>query len=245
MEDLYDVSLYSRDENWPKSPFPEVNKRVGRRLAEATDRWKAEEEEMKQEFLKKVSSEGARLPSQKQALEPNMKESKNNFANSHHQIDTKREMQLPPISKTCTNPNDPVVGCPPPNIAQICDKYNGGSMEQCFQTCKTSVCCTHDSKSKSLSVSCADTAVNCVHWIPCYIAWWKLSDTIGPATFLRLEQDDNFFDINIVYVKDELNDANKAPFYEKWFRRFVDDDDGDLDDENFQEENLWVAYQNQ
>ena len=174
---------------------------------EATDRWRAEEEQMRKEFMQLRKNSDP--PPQKHNL---VVPKKRNTDNNSHKIDSKRGLQLPPISKTCTEPNDPVVPCPPPNLAQICDKYNGGDFESCFQACKPSVCCTHDSRRQS-SLSCADTAVNCEHWIPCYIIWWKLSDTIGPATFLRMIQSDDFFNVDFQYIRDDYNDPENTVFY--------------------------------
>ena len=93
------------------------------------------------------------------------------------------------------------------------------------------VCCTHASTRKNAQ-TCAETAVNCEFWIPCYIVWWKLSDTVGPATFLRMIQEDDFFNIDIQYIRDEYNEVDgvNTPFYEQWFQRFVDDDVIDFDD---------------
>lgn len=174
MKELLDVSTFTQDRDWPKFPFS-LAQRKRRRLTEGSDRWKAEEEQMKTEFLqhKSISLKSSSLS---RSVDHN-----DNLSSANSAV--KREMQLPLISKTCVNPQDTVVPCPPEDLAKKCDKYNGGDFKSCFQTCKVSVCCTHDSKRKD-TPSCAETAVNCEFWIPCYIAWWKMADTIGPASKL-------------------------------------------------------------
>ena len=100
------------------------------------------------------------------------------------------------------------------------------------------VCCTHDS-TRSDAQTCADTAVNCEFWIPCYIVWWKLADTVGPATFLRLDQEDDFFNIDLDYIRNDFNSANNYLFYAQWFNRFVDDDYYYMDDSVFGDPTRW------
>ena len=41
----------------------------------------------------------------------------------------------------------------------------------------------------------------------CYIAWWKLHDTVGPATQLRLEQSDDFFDVEASSINEDQTNA--------------------------------------
>ena len=48
-----------------------------------------------------------------------------------------------------------------------------------------------------------NTDENCPAYNYCYIAWWKLHDTVGPANFLRLEQDDDFYDIDADEVQED------------------------------------------
>jgi len=131
-----------------------------------------------------------------------------------------------PFSTNCTDPNAAGLECPPEDLPQICDKYNGGNMEDCFQMCKISFCCIHDSKSKKQAPSCSKE-VNCKNWHPCYIVWWKLHDTIGSLNFVRVEQSDDFFNSNLqVILNNETIDeeGNVSPFYLQWFMHHFDDD---------------------
>lgn len=65
-----------------------------------------------------------------------------------------------------------------------------------------------------------NTDVNCAQYAFCYIVWWKLHDTIGPATFLRLEQTDDFFDATAQFVQ---GDVTNLEFYrEMLFHHFND-----------------------
>lgn len=131
-----------------------------------------------------------------------------------------------PFSLSCTDPNADTMPCPPEELPQKCDKYNGGTMEECYQLCKISFCCIHDSLSVELAPSCSQE-LNCKNWSPCYIVWWKLHDTIGPLNFVRLEQDEPFYNINFQYI---LNDTNigdgedVSPFYKQLFYHHWDDD---------------------
>jgi hypothetical protein len=128
--------MLTKDNSWPINPkFLDESGR--RRLSDvATDRWKAEEED----FKNQLTNGKITRPVQKQQVETHSlrvsNEKKQIINNSQLFL---RKMQLPPISKTCVNPEDPVVPCPPANLGQICDKYNGGDFETCFQTCKPSV----------------------------------------------------------------------------------------------------------
>ncbi len=57
-------------------------------------------------------------------------------------------------------------------------------------------------------------------------------------------QTDDFFNVDIQYIRDEYNQVDQSPFYEQWFQRFIDDDGVELDDLSFLEESLWNEYQN-
>lgn len=138
--------MFTKDKEWPKSPFS-VTQQKRRRLEGGTDRWKEEEKEMKQLFLQRGQAAIISPISTNSADSSNLRDARNKLDNTQNLEPNEsstppmnRELQLPPISKTCVNPNDPVVPCPPENLAQICDKYNGGDFETCFQTCKPSVC---------------------------------------------------------------------------------------------------------
>lgn len=154
---------------------------------------------------------------------------------------------LPPISSNCTNPTSTKLPCPLEDLPQVCDKYNNGNFEECFQRCKISFCCTHDSKSSGpspKSESCV-TEDNCRNYIPCYIVWWKLSDTVGPAPFLRLPNSKrftNFFNIDnndIFQDKQDEDQRSEQNFYTEFFNHYTDDDVG-LDDEFFEVRENWA-----
>ena len=63
-------------------------------------------------------------------------------------------------------------------------------------SCKLLIGCIHDADPQLnyLAPSC-NTDANCPAYAYCYIVWWKLHDTVGPGLFLRVEQDDEFFDV--------------------------------------------------
>ena len=100
-------------------------------------------------------------------------------------------------------------------------------MEQCYQMCKDSFCCIHDSASKILAPSCSQE-LNCKNWSPCYIVWWKLHDTIGPCSFVRTLQADPFYNIDFEYIKRDNtidNGEGVSEFYIQLFQHHWDDDD--------------------
>ncbi|KAL3786920.1 hypothetical protein HJC23_013255 [Cyclotella cryptica] len=128
------------------------------------------------------------------------------------------------------------VPCAPDNLAQLCNKYDRdeGSFRECFQACGPAFCCIHDADRELnyLAPNC-NTDENCPGYNWCYIAWWKMHDTIGPALFLRLEQDDNFYDI----AADEIaGDVTNDPVYTQILLHHFDDieviiNDGTVDNE--------------
>lgn len=60
-----------------------------------------------------------------------------------------------------------------------------------------------------------NTDENCSQYNWCYIAWWKLRDTIGPALYLRVEQNqDDWFDID---NKEIDGDVTNDPFFQPFF----------------------------
>lgn len=65
-----------------------------------------------------------------------------------------------------------------------------------------------------------NTDVNCPQYAYCYIVWWKLHDTIGPATQLRLEQNDDFYDVTADFVQGDV--TNLAFYREMLFHHFND-----------------------
>jgi len=130
-----------------------------------------------------------------------------------------------PFSPNCTDPNA-ALECPPEDLPQKCDRYNGGNMKDCYQRCKVSFCCIHDSKSRMLAPSCS-REVNCKNWHPCYIVWWKLHDTIGPMSYVRIAQNESFYNVNFQYILEDntIDDgAGVSPFYLQWFFHHFDDD---------------------
>eukprot|EP00547_Thalassionema_nitzschioides_P008275 CAMPEP_0194226712 /NCGR_PEP_ID=MMETSP0156-20130528/42406_1 /TAXON_ID=33649 /ORGANISM="Thalassionema nitzschioides, Strain L26-B" /LENGTH=265 /DNA_ID=CAMNT_0038959157 /DNA_START=9 /DNA_END=806 /DNA_ORIENTATION=+ len=87
------------------------------------------------------------------------------------------------------------IPCAPENLKNLCDKYDpNGDFLACFDACLPSFCCIHDAppETNPLAPSCTQD-FNCRQYTQCYIVWWKLHDTVGPATALRLEQNDDFF----------------------------------------------------
>lgn len=96
----------------------------------------------------------------------------------------------------CPDPESRTLPCPDPHLKYVCDKYNMemGDFLDCFEMCKESFCCVHDSRSRRVAPSCSQTEDNCSVYSPCYIIWWKLSDTVGPAPFFYASQrGDDFY----------------------------------------------------
>lgn len=121
----------------------------------------------------------------------------------------------------CIDPNAPLA-CPPVNLGSACDKYNGGDFRTCYEMCKPSFCCIHDSLSQTYSPSCAKTEPNCPQYFACYIIWWKLHDTVGPANYLRLKQDEPFYNVDFQYILDDLEDDTQ--FFQQLFGHHFDND---------------------
>ena len=112
--------------------------------------------------------------------------------------------------------------CSPDNLAQLCSKYDKrdrGTFSACLKACEPSFCCIHDAPeaTNSIAPTCNEDE-NCAQYAPCYIVWWKIHDTIGPAAFLRLSQSDDFFDV------DQLQDVTSdRDFYAQWAYHHWDD----------------------
>lgn len=135
VNELGSILLSIRElEKWPKYSKVMLNKDNSnrnnrRRLSE--DKWAQEEREMQNEistFYKanKRSSDGQSSPK---------------GITNVRISDKKRKVEddgLPPISSNCTDPTASLA-CPPENLPQVCDKYNNGNLEDCFQLCKPSV----------------------------------------------------------------------------------------------------------
>jgi len=146
--------------------------------------------------------------------------------------------RIRPLFHDCilSTPERPAnLACPSRSLAATCDKYNSalnpdGSrvamFEDCYEMCKPSFCCIHDSKSVEYSPSCSSEP-NCPLYFPCYIIWWKLHDTIGPANFLRVSQREPFYEtVDFNYILTDLN--LDIPFFQQLFGHHFDQEiDGD------------------
>ena len=143
---------------------------------------------------------------------------------------SRAEVRAMPDFKCYDTSPDRKVPCPPPDLGQACDKYNGGDFKKCYQYCKPSFCCIHDSLSTSFSPSCkVNREPNCPSYWICYIVWWKLHDTVGPATYLRLEQDEPFYDTaTFDFIESDLTED--LDFFQQLFGHHFDGDDGITDD---------------
>jgi hypothetical protein len=123
----------------------------------------------------------------------------------------------------CPNAGSLGVPCAPSNLSELCNKYNrdSGSFKECVNACKPGFCCVHDADRELnfLAPNC-NTDENCPGYNWCYIAWWKLHDTIGPALYLRLEQDDEFYDID---AEEQATDVTGDPFFEQILLHHFDD----------------------
>ena len=123
------------------------------------------------------------------------------------------------------------VPCAPDNLQSLCDKYDrvNGSFRACLDACKRAFCCIHDApkdlnlppnQARLQVVSNCNEDPNCAQYNYCYIAWWKLHDTVGPALFLRVEQDDDFYDIEAGEIQ---SDSTGDAFFEQLLLHHFDD----------------------
>jgi hypothetical protein len=132
--------------------------------------------------------------------------------------------------------NSATLSCPDPDLPLHCDKYNPlSSFKQCYADCIDAFCCIHDSTA-TRSKSCSKEP-NCQFYHPCYIVWWKLHDTIGPAPWLRLQQDETFYDVNDDEFRQELVD--NPDFKNQFYGHHFMDDDLPLTEETFRNEDNW------
>ena len=100
-------------------------------------------------------------------------------------------------SKENCQSSDSGVPCPPENLDRLCNKYDVlGSMRDCVEACEPAICCIHAAppSTNDVAPNC-NSDQNCARYNYCYIAWWKLHDTVGPHSFLRVEQTDDFYDV--------------------------------------------------
>lgn len=126
--------------------------------------------------------------------------------------------------------------CAPRKINEVCDKYDRhdeGSFKDCLDICKPSFCCIHDAKNNDYAKSCSQDE-NCAQYAPCYIVWWKLHDTVGPALYLKLEQNDDFFDVDDdKHIKE---DASAEDFFEELLLHHFDDIDEIIEKDGLDED---------
>ena len=142
----------------------------------------------------------------------------------------------PGTYKICHPRNSTIVPCPEIDLAATCDKYNpDASFSSCFEKCKASFCCIHDSEA-TRSLSCSKE-YNCNFYKPCYIVWFKLHDTIGPAPYIRLKQSEPFYNVN----DDDFNQLiqDDPDFYNQFLGHHFMTDDLPLTDETFVNPDNW------
>ena len=136
----------------------------------------------------------------------------------------------------CFPSDSDIVPCPDPQLAAICDKYNPIALfSKCYADCVDAFCCIHDSAA-TRSPSCSKD-VNCQFFKPCYIVWFKLHDTIGPAPFLRLKQNEAFYDINDDDFQKVIQD--NTAFYNQFLGHHFLTDDLPLTDATFIDPANW------
>lgn len=127
----------------------------------------------------------------------------------------------------CPDLDSKTVPCAHPELPKMCDKYNGGDFKSCYEHCKPSFCCIHDSESEKYSPSCSRSA-NCVQYSACYIVWWKLHDTVGPANYIHTKQDDDFYNMKFSEFQEDL--AEDKEFLAQLFGHHFDSEDAPTDD---------------
>jgi len=76
-----------------------------------------------------------------------------------------------------------------------------------------------------------------VFYEPCYIVWFKLHDTIGPAPYLRLDDNEAFYDVN----NDDFVQifVDRPDFFNQLFGHHFMTDDLPLTDDTFVDPNNW------
>lgn len=138
-------------------------------------------------------------------------------------------------SPNCPDPDSENLPCPPEEIGHYCDKYSEeGSFQKCLDICEPSFCCIHDSRSREVAPSCAKKEDNCPLYSPCYIIWWKLQDTVGPAPYFYVTQTDDFYDVEFDdYIETEFSDELLNQVLGHHF------DDDDINDDKFENPDSW------
>ena len=113
------------------------------------------------------------------------------------------------------------VPCAPKNLDRLCNKYDrdSGSFEACVDACEPAICCIHSAPARTndLAPTC-NKDENCAQYNYCYIAWWKLHDTLGPHTYYMVEQTDDFFDMEgePFNANDKDDEFTGQLFYHHW-----------------------------
>lgn len=123
--------------------------------------------------------------------------------------------------------------CAPEDLRERCTKGAtiidddgtsvSSSFSACFDACEPSFCCIHDAPpdTNSLSPNCNQNP-NCSEYAYCYIVWWKFHNTIGLATELRLEGNDDFYDID---ANDIPTEVTGLEFFQKLLFHHFDNSD--------------------
>ena len=99
--------------------------------------------------------------------------------------------------------------------------------------CKPSFCCIHDADPilNPTAPSCS-TDSNCAQYAYCYVVWFKFHDTIGPAPYWTVEQEDDFYDLDDAdpnVIRGDIDDNVDDFYLQLYFHHF------DTDAEVFQE----------
>lgn len=123
----------------------------------------------------------------------------------------------------CPRPGSEDVPCAEDkDLRTICNRYHPkGSFQKCWDLCRDSFCCIHDADpiTNQRAPSCSQDE-NCAQYAYCYIVWFKFHDTFGPATYLNLQQEGNFFDVPNQDVRG--NNFGDTFFDQLFFHHFND-----------------------
>jgi hypothetical protein len=125
-------------------------------------------------------------------------------------------------SGACPDEGSYGVPCSNPDLRKICDRYNDelGSFRRCWELCTPSFCCIHDATNNFEAESCSRDE-NCAQYAYCYIVWSQFHTTYGPATYINVEQEGNFFDVNNTEVRG--NDKFGTDFFDQLYFHHFDD----------------------
>mmetsp|Transcript_25881 Transcript_25881/g.30498 ORF Transcript_25881/g.30498 Transcript_25881/m.30498 type:complete len:298 (+) Transcript_25881:1-894(+) len=199
------------------------------------DEWETEASGMEGEFMEYFLEQKGKKPKQTDGMGEKIRQQRldemkgndiqqriDNKYNNNPVYKSPKRMTQSSTDVNCENSN-PRLGelpCPPNDLPQKCDKYNGGDFASCFNMCMESFCCIHDSKNVIARTCSKD--LNCRHYAPCYIIWWKVQDTIGPR-LIRTIQSDDFFNLPADNVVNSATD-NGVPFILQVYEHHYDDD---------------------